>query len=284
MKRKSTPTAGLALVSSLFFFSCAGCQSCDLVEAELRTKERQLRELQDELCSTRLFNEALHNELRVIRPQSGSSLSPEQASQIYTLKEIALGRTTGGRDDDGKPGDEALHVLIEPRDPDGHPIKAPGSVRVEAAQISTEGLKAPLCYWDIPPAQLRQTWRSGLFANGYDLVLPWKVQPISEKVRVTVRLSVADGRVFEADKDVTIRVAHGVMPHPAPAFVPDKDLIMPHSDPIAPLPTPRPAATEAGPELQPAGVTSGKWTPAGWQRLVQSSANKVELQRPEPLK
>jgi hypothetical protein len=268
------------LMCGFLVLAPAGCRSrCDLVEAELRTKERQLRELQEEACRTELFNEALQNELRILRPQSHAAVSPEHASQVYTLKEIALGRTTGGRDDDGHPGDEALQVLIEPRDPDGHAIKAPGSVRVDAAQISPEGIKTPLCYWELTPSQLRRTWRSGLFANGYDLILPWKVGPSSTKVRVTARMTIADGRMFEADKDVTIRLAQGVWPNPEVPCFPDVDGTVVPTQPITPLPAPRSVSPEQGPELQPATSTSS-WS-ASWRRDVEIPA-AVRLHRPEP--
>jgi hypothetical protein len=256
--------------------SAGGCRTCDLVEAELRTKERLLREARDELCKAELFNEALVNELRCIRPQSHAPISPEQASQIYTLKEITLGRTTGGHDSDGIAGDEALHVLLEPRDPDGHAVKAPGAVRVEAAQVSPEGIKAPLCFWDVSPVELRRSWRSGLFSNGYDLILPWKVMPTSDKVRVTVRLSAADGRVFEADKDVAIRLGGEGVPKHGPVFGPEGIEIMPPPDA---LPAPRLAPVDQGPELQPATRTGLK--PADWQRHPSSP---VHLRRPEPFR
>lgn len=282
MTRTSKRCGMAVLLGAVSALACIGCRSqCDLVEAELRTKERQLRELKEEACRTELFNEALQNELRAIRPQAHSAISPEQASQSYTLKEIALGRTTGGRDDDGLPGDEALQVLIEPRDPDGHAIKAPASVRVEAAQISQEGLKTPLCYWDVSAAQLRRTWRSGLFANGYDLVLPWKAWPTSTKVRVTVRMTIADGRVFEADKDVTIRVAGDPRTKEELLIVPGTGDIPLPTNPAAPLPAPRPASPEQGPELQPATTTSS-WGAPSWQRRVDFPAAPVHLQRPQP--
>src|SRR5262249_25603469 len=146
-------------------------------------------------------------ELHVVRPGGGSSVSPEQASQTYTLKEIVLARQTGGYDQDGKPGDEAPQVLLGPRDPAGPAIKAPGSLYVEVVQITPAGLKTPLCSWQIPPDQLRRSWKSGLFTTGYYLVLPWKVWPSTPKLRVTARFTLADQRVFEADKDITIRLA-----------------------------------------------------------------------------
>jgi hypothetical protein len=258
--------------------SNAGCRSqCDLVEAELRTKERLLREAHEELCKSQLYNEALTNELRAVRPQANTPLSPEHAAQIYNLKEIVLGRTTGGRDDDGLPGDEALHVVVEPRDPDGHAIKAPGALRVEAAQISPEGIKTPLCGWDVSPIELRRAWRSGFLTNGYDLCLPWKVLPSCPKVRVTVRLCAADGRVFETDKDLTVRVPHQPLPHSGPIVISDDAEVMP------PAPPPTPPAPEKGPELQPA-VKTDAFKPGTWQRSFHPQPTTVQLRRPEPFR
>src|SRR5207302_8908304 len=114
---------------------------------------------------------------------------------------------TGGVDEDGCPGDEALEVVVEPRDADGHTIKAPGSVHVEALEISPEGLKVPLSSWDLTPEQVRHTWRSGLLSTGYFIVLPWKNWPSSEKLRVVAQFTLADGRLFEADKDITVRLS-----------------------------------------------------------------------------
>src|SRR5262249_39529259 len=216
------------------------------------------------------YNEALQNELRAVRPSAVSSLSPEQASQTYTLKEIVLGRQTGGLDDDGKPGDEALQVGLEPRDPDGHAIKAPGSVRVEALQVSPEGLKTPLCFWDIPAAQLRRTWRSGLFSTGYYLVLPWKVEPTSSKLRITARFTLADGRVFEADKDVSIRLPPEGLRKSGPILVmPENGVIVLPPETAVPLPPPRPVPPEKSDDQSAANrplETTGALKPASWQR------------------
>ena len=198
----------------------AGCRSGDLVEAELRTKDKELRQLKGELQRTELYNEALQHELQSLRPAAVAPFSPELASQTYTLKEIVLGRQTGGYDEDGLAGDSALQVVVEPRDPDGHAIKAPGALSIEVLQINGEGLKTPLSSWQISPEQLRRSWRSGLLSTGYHLVLPWKIRPAYPKLRVTVRLSLADGRVFEADKDVTIRQPAVRQRQPGPVLVP----------------------------------------------------------------
>jgi hypothetical protein len=229
----------LALLVEAIFLSLAGCRSCDLVEAELRTREKELREAKDELHRSELFNEALERELHGIRAGTHSFASPELASQTYTLKEIVLGRQTGGYDDEGRRGDEALQVVLEPRDPDGHAIKAPGSLHVDVLQINAEGLKMPLSSWDLTPDQLRRTWRSGLFATGYYVLLPWKVRPTTSKLRVVARFTLADQRVFEADKDVTIRLPPEPHRPTGPLLLHEEIIpgpVLPNPEPVLPAP------------------------------------------------
>jgi hypothetical protein len=180
---------------------------------------------------------------------------------------LTLGRGTGGRDDHGVPGDEALEVLIEPRDPEGNVTRVPGSAIVQVVEIGADGIKRPLSSWDISQDQLRHSWKSGLLTTGYDLVLPWKVWPSTEKLRVTVQFRLADGRLFEADRDINVRVAPmhqrplpapvvvpapgatppGVIP-PPPATVPPPQVVPPPS-PIPPPDSSGPSITEA---IQPA--------------------------------
>jgi hypothetical protein len=192
-----------------------GCRNCDLVEAELRTRENEMRELKAELFHITAQNEALHREMSLLR-QGGPALPPELAGQTCTIKQIVLGRQTGGYDYDDCPGDEALQVALEPRDVDDHTIKAPGALHVDALQIDPAGLKVPLCSWDVRPDQLRRTWRSGLLSTGYQVVLPWKTWPTTEKLRIVARFTLADGRVFEADKDVTIHLVPAAKRKPLP--------------------------------------------------------------------
>ena len=100
--------------------------------------------------------------------------------------------------------------MVEPRDGDDHTIKAPGTLQIFALEITPQGLKTPLCMWDIPAEQLRQSWKQGLLSTGYTLTLPWK-QCCRRRstVRVIVRMTTPDQRVFEADKDIKVRVVPG---------------------------------------------------------------------------
>jgi hypothetical protein len=271
-----------------------GCRNCDLVEAELRSRETDLREMRANLARAEAHNEALIRELACVRQGSATTISPEFASQTYTLKQITLGRGTGGLDEDDCPGDEALQVVLEPRDGDGHTIKAPGAVHVEAWEITPEGLKTSLSSWDLTPEQLRHTWRSGLLSTGYFVVLPWKNWPASEKLRVIVRFTLVDGRLFEADKDVAIRLTPVARRKPVPPADPAE--ANPPLEPIPELPPPQKAEpkppsskawwvpADSAVTAKPATVNAGQpayvWRP----KAAPSVADSVQLLRPVSLK
>lgn len=273
--------------------SVAGCRNCDLVEAELRSRENDLREVRADLARVESHNEALVRELSSVRQGTAAKISPELASQTYTLKQITLGRGTGGVDEDDCPGDDALQVVLEPRDGDGHTIKAPGTAHIEAWEIGPQGLKTPLSTWDLTPEPLRHTWRSGLLSTGYFITLPWKNWPSSEKLRVIVRFTLIDGRVFEADKDVTIRLTPAAQRRTMPRSDPVDD--RPSLEPIPDLAPPRklePNATSTSqarwpiPGSTPTGGTSAALQPvASWRpKPAPSLVDSIELLRPTPLK
>jgi hypothetical protein len=256
----------------------AGCRNNDLVEAELRSRDTDVRDLRADLARAEGMNEALMRELSAVRQGTSSKITPELASQTYTLKKIVLGRGTGGLDVDGLPGDEALQLILQPQDVDDHTIKAPGSLHVEAAEISAEGLKTFFSAWDVTPEQLRRTWHSGLLSTGYVITLPWKNWPSSEKLRITARFTLLDGRVFEADKDITIHL--GPPPHgksvgpPMPVF-PENE---------TPLGMPR--LESKPPTLSPisASFASSNGRAASWRAPEPPSiADSIELLRPAPL-
>jgi hypothetical protein len=268
------------LVLGAIVASAAGCRNCDLVEAELRSRENEVRELRDELNRVESFNEALRQEAVALRHSGAPSckLSPECASQAFTVKEICLGRLTGGYDEDNCRGDQALQVVVEPRDQDGHTIKAPGRLSIEALEITSEGLKVPLSSWEMSFDQVRRSWRNGFLLNGYVLVVPWKVLPSCNKIRVVARFTLPDDRVFEADRDITIRLP---VDHHQPANAPGDPIL----EEQAPLPSPRqvplPPTTEGSGAPAEPGNSSNAVRPAGlWQR--RGLAGAVQVLGPSP--
>jgi hypothetical protein len=288
-------TFSFVLLLLPFALVSTGCRNTnqELLESELRARERDVRELREELGRLECYNEALQREAACTHQQGAVGVSPEFAAQTFTLRKITLGRGTGGVDEDHKPGDEALLVVLEPRDADNHIIKAPGAVHVTAMDINSEGVKTPLSNWDVSPEQLRRSWRAGLFSTGYFLTLPWNsCWPTSEQVRVLVRLQTADGRLFEVDRDVRVRLAA----EPPHEKMPPGEVLPPAPPrPVEPLPPPRPVEVPTVPPPPPAPVTpadSGPPLPSvshrvnipadnDWHPLPLEGA--VQLRRPVPL-
>lgn len=237
----------------------SGCKNKDALENELRSRDIQYREALEELGKAEHRTEAQEREIEALR--HGATVTPEQAAQTFGLKRIALGRGTGGVDNDSMPGDEALQIILEPRDSDDHIIKAPGTLYVLALEINQQGLKTPFSSWTVPPDKLRQSWKQGLLSTGYNLILPWKNFPQTENVRVVARLATPDGRLFETDKDIRVHLVPGA-PHrlegPLDCPIPPGAV-----DPFA-----FPAAHTD--QLHPAAATSAShWQPVPLDNAVQ---------------
>jgi hypothetical protein len=194
------------LIGMLTMLLSAGCHSCDNVERELRAREEEVRELREKLGSSEACNLALQNEVRLYRNEPPQADPNAPLGLTYPARTLTLARQTGGYDADGQPGDEALQVVLEPRDLDGHVVKVPGIVEIDAAEITEAGVKPAFSSWQVDAESLRRSWRSGLTTTGYFVVLPWKTPPQSPKLRVTARMLLPDGRILGADRDVTVRL------------------------------------------------------------------------------
>jgi hypothetical protein len=246
---------------------CHGHGERDRMESELHARELQLYEMKDALACTRAHNQALQMELHTMRGAGcvvGVPPGVVPPPPVYPVRCLTLGRQTGGHPADHCAGDDALQVQVEPRDAENQAVKVPGSaLLVQALEITPEGLKRPLSTWEVSPEELSCSWRSGLLSTGYSLTLPWKVWPGSDRLRVVAQLRVADGRVFEADKDVTVHVAPGAhpppAPTPAPAPVPAPSPAAPVPVPVLPAPKPLAPSPSEGPVLPPGTAAAPAW-------------------------
>ena len=235
----------VALTLGAALAACSsGCRSCDKVESQLRARESDVQHLKGELGRAEFHNGLLLRELQATRGLPGPFGVVERPSEPYPVRSLQLGRGTRGRPSETLGGDDALEVMVEPVDSDRHVIKAPGRLHLEVQEVSTEGIKTLLATYDIAPDQLRRNWQSGLFNTGYKLTLAWKAWPGSEKLRITARFEMIDGRGFEADKDITVRV---VPEKQRPTFT------MPLT-PGLPSPTLIPSVTPTTPPMGPAEV------------------------------
>ena len=293
-------TLGAALAACSF-----GCRSNrDVVESQLRARESDVQHLKGELGRSEFHNGLLVRELRATQGLPGPCGVVERRSEPYPVRSLRLGRGTRGRPSDSLGGDDALEVMVEPVDSDTQVIKAPGRLHIEVQEVSTEGLKTPIASYDVSSDQLRRTWQSGLFNTGYKLTLGWKVWPGSEKLRVLTRFEMVDGRVFEADKDITIRVIPekmrptmsiptlptprmipSVTPMPTPS-APMEVIPMPDSPaPKLPLPTPEGPALTSGvgsaiPSPRPIAVSGGSGTSGYAPRVNERTATAIAASGP----
>jgi hypothetical protein len=209
---KAGRRVGFTIAMLTLLATAGGCRHGERVENELRTKDEQLRESIAELNRTEAFADGLRRENEALR--SGTCVTPEGGAAIYGVRKIVLGRATAGVDEDSVPGDEALRVWMEPKDADDHTIKAPGTLQVLVYEINSAGLKIPLSTWEVDEDKLRKAWTQGLLSTGYSVTLNWQVPPRVESLRVVARFTTPDGRAFEADRDIKVRLLPGAAGRP----------------------------------------------------------------------
>lgn len=210
----------MAFACSLPSLGCRPNKRYDSIEAELRTRERELE-------ATRAQLEQAKNLNRAYVQQSHNAVPAAAGTPVYIpVKEIALGRGTGGVDEDGVPGDEGLMVVVVPKDEDGAAVKVPAQLLIGAWEINSAGLKTPIGTWQLPAEKVRPTWRSGFVSTGYFVAVPWQTYPSQERVRVAVRLTTLDGRAFETDREVIVKLCQ--TPRVGPVGLP--------TAPVAPAP------------------------------------------------
>lgn len=254
---------------ALAFAGCRTASRTEPLEADNRKKEIEIRELRERLDHCESVNNGLMREIYGVQgampsgeparmPPVSAKPPADLTAPVAGLKEVTIGRGTGGIDEDKLPGDEAIQVNLEPRDGDNHVIKVPGTVQITVLEVKPGGVKVPIGSWEIPPEKLRPLWKPGFMSSGYSIVLPWQKWPTTNKLRVVVRFILSDGRVFEADKDVTVKPPKMPAPPPMMQHPPHPAGPMEEHGPALddqPLPSPRPT----GP---PPEVSHHWWSPS----------------------
>jgi hypothetical protein len=251
MYRRLALLLGLALAAGVL-----GCRSANkngIVEAELAARESDVRLLKDELDRSEKLNFDLVRELQAMRGQPGPLGLIERPTTPYPVQSIQLGNLTSGRHNLSLAGDDGLEVMVEVRDREDQALKVPGDLVIEALEINPEGLKMPLTVWRVCAADLRGKWKQGLFNTGYllELTFPADGLPRQEKLRIIARFTLLDGRTFEAEKDIRVRVIPEANrprvvtpPNPSPPRTPPPSTAEP---PTLPAPMPVPSLTPQGP-------------------------------------
>src|SRR5438270_813316 len=62
-------------------------------------------------------------------------------------------------------------------------------------------VQSVLCVWNVPQDELRGQWQAD---TGYVLRLPWQAWPLHEQVRIVARMTVAEGKTVEVDREMRV--------------------------------------------------------------------------------
>jgi hypothetical protein len=198
-----------ALVCALTLGGCALRGDVEALESELRKQELAREGMADELQRAR-------EELRIARTDSAAlrtqlaerrqtALSPDQADVFYRVESIKFNMLlTSGQERDGQPGDDALSVLLMPVDTHGDLVKLAGDVDLELFDMSQTPERQRLGQWSFNIDDVRQHWHKGLFSAGYLFQMDWQTLPVSPELTLHARMSVPDGRQFDATTQIKI--------------------------------------------------------------------------------
>lgn len=133
------------------------------------------------------------------------ALGEKRLAQLYTVKRIRIGASTGGANTDAKPGDDAIKVVVEPIDQHGSVLKAAGSVKVQVFDLAAPkatNLLAESCH---DPNTVTDHWVSGFMGGYFTFTYPLPAPP--DHSELTVRIEFVEyltGKTFTAQKVVKV--------------------------------------------------------------------------------
>ena len=141
-------------------------------------------------------------------PVSGITMPPRtDSAQVdrITLNHLVA----AGWESDGRPGDDGICLLIEPRDAQGRMIAAAGPLSVVLLDRGLPGEAARVARWDLAAHQAAAYFRRMPAGDGIYLELPWpKAPPVHSHLHLFVRFTTRDGRNLEATREVDITLAN----------------------------------------------------------------------------
>ena len=206
MTREFAALTAALLIGGGFVCCAAGCSSgrrTDALEARLRVQEDRLLETTDALENAR--TEAANARRTVARLQAESQRPAAPADAPAKLAFASL--LTGGIDEDGVPGDEAIRAVIQPLTEDGVAVRSPGRLEVELLDVAAAPEDRVRGRWTLEGEELHEQWDDGLFASGYTLELSPESDDLPRDSLLIARFQTPDGRQVESTRTVRLRPA-----------------------------------------------------------------------------
>lgn len=212
-------SAGL-LAGTLGLCMLGGCLGArgdiEAVEAQLRQQQDRADQYARQLSQTREELDVARKEADLLRRQmaetGGRPLPAEFTDSLFQVQALQInGLMSGGRDRDGRPGDDVLVAVLTPVDEHGDLVKLPGTIELEALDLTRAEGERQVGQWTFDAAQSRELWKSGLFSAGYQVEVPLEQSP-AEELMLHARLTTADGRRFDATQPIKVELAEGAPP------------------------------------------------------------------------
>jgi len=123
------------------------------------------------------------------------------------VQEVVLNRVlTGGYDRDGRPGDDGVMVVIEPRNAAGQfvPIAGELSIKLIDPRELTPAQQT-FAHWKLTRKQAAAKLRRSLLGRGVHLELAWPSRPPrADEFELQVVYTTADGRKLNAEREIHI--------------------------------------------------------------------------------
>jgi outer membrane murein-binding lipoprotein Lpp len=228
---------------------CAHTGNTDALEAELREREEAQEELAAELARARDDLKVAQSDANALRAQLTENrqvaMTAEQADVFFRAEALKFNMLlTSGQDRDGKPGDDALSVLLMPVDAHGDLVKLAGEIEIELFDMALKPDQQRLGYWKFSIDEVREHWHKGFLSAGYLFRIDWQAPPVSSELTLHARMTVSDGRQFDATSQVKVT---------PPLVPPSRIAQVSHSETARPAARRKPGAPAAVKPPVPAG-------------------------------
>ncbi len=177
------------MILTVGLLATSGCGSKpNAANIQLR---KQNQELSEHIASLEAERDAQFASLRMLEQgiPTVPILPAERINELFTAKSLKTRKLTGKADlDPAKAGDDGLKVYVVPIDASGDEIKAAGSFKVEAFDLSAPNTRVG--EWNFSIDQSRATWNgSGLL---YEYVLPCPFDAMPDASELTMKITFTD--------------------------------------------------------------------------------------------
>ena len=176
---------------------CATSKNVELLESRLTAEQDKLLSIERELVDARREIRSLQDTLVATRKKAAAAGEPIQVGP-RPVSLVFSTLLTGGIDEDGHPGDEAVRAIIQPVSADGGTIPAEGQLSIELLDVSAPADRRTRGSWTFAGQQLRDLWSSGLFSTGYQLELSPDDGALPDGALLIARFTTPEGEQLEA--------------------------------------------------------------------------------------